>query len=308
MTRLRDERSSWSAPEMDLLSMLAHGEDTRHMDPMTFLGNLMLLIVGGNDTTRNSISGGVFALNLFPDEERKLRADPSLIPNMVAEIIRWQSPLTYMRRTALEDVELGTKTIRRGDKVAMWYLSGNRDEAVFEDADRLLIDRANARSHVSFGYGLHRCMGNRLAEMQLRGCGRRSCRGSPGSRWSRRPCGRATSSSGATRTCRLSCTPTECGALATARSLRLPSGAWPEHRDALAIGLVRRILAPAFLAAGFEHGHAAYPGEQHVRIRVRSSLPTASRQEPRPRSGRCRARARFRRNSSDAATRPRALP
>ena len=168
MTRLREERRAWSAPGMDLLSMLAHGEDTRDMDPMTFLGNLMLLIVGGNDTTRNSISGGVFAMNLYPEEARKLRADPSLIPNMVAETIRWQTPLTYMRRTALDDVELGGRMIRRGDKVAMWYLSANRDESVFKDGDRFLADRENARSHVSFGYGLHRCMGNRLAEMQLR--------------------------------------------------------------------------------------------------------------------------------------------
>ena len=168
MTDLMDERRAWPEARMDLLSMLAHGEATKDMDPMTFLGNLLLLIVGGNDTTRNSISGGVFALNLFPEEHEKLRADPSLIPNMVAEIIRWQTPLSYMRRTASEDVELGGKTIRRGDKVAMWYLSGNRDEAVFDDADRLRIDRENARSHVSFGYGLHRCMGNRLAEMQLR--------------------------------------------------------------------------------------------------------------------------------------------
>jgi cytochrome P450 len=165
---LRDERAHWPEPGMDLLSMMAHGEHTRDMPRMEFLGNLLLLIVGGNDTTRNSISGGVLALNRFPDEYAKLRADPGLIPNAVAEIIRWQTPLTYMRRTAVEDVELGGKTIRAGDKLAMWYLSGNRDAAVFEDADRLIVDRANARSHVAFGYGLHRCMGNRLAEMQLR--------------------------------------------------------------------------------------------------------------------------------------------
>ena len=135
---------------------------------MEFLGNLVLLIVGGNDTTRNSISGSVWALNQFPDEYDKLRNAPELIPNMVAEVIRWQTPLTHMRRTALEDVEFEGKTIRKGDKVVMWYVSGNRDEAVFKDADKLIIDRPNARAHVSFGFGLHRCMGNRLAEMQLR--------------------------------------------------------------------------------------------------------------------------------------------
>ena len=90
----------------DLISMLAHGEDTRHMAPFEFLGNLILLIVGGNDTTRNSISGGVLALNENPDEYRKLRENPAIIPNMVSEIIRWQTPLTHMRRTATQDTEL----------------------------------------------------------------------------------------------------------------------------------------------------------------------------------------------------------
>ncbi|MEM1247307.1 MAG: cytochrome P450 [Acidobacteriota bacterium] len=152
----------------DLLTMLAQNSDTRDMPPMELLGNVMLLIVGGNDTTRNSISGGVLALNQYPAEYEKLRRDPSLVPNMVAEIIRWQTPLAHMRRTALEDVEFHGKTIRKGDKVVMWYLSGNRDEEVFERADELIIDRNNARAHVSFGFGIHRCMGNRLAEMQLR--------------------------------------------------------------------------------------------------------------------------------------------
>jgi cytochrome P450 len=136
--------------------------------PMELLGNLMLLIVGGNDTTRNSISGGVLALNQYPEEYQKLREQPELIPNMVAEIIRWQTPLTHMRRTALTDTELGGKSIRAGDKVVMWYLSGNRDEHVFAGADALRIDRTNARSHMSFGFGIHRCMGNRVGEMQLR--------------------------------------------------------------------------------------------------------------------------------------------
>lgn len=156
-------------PSADLISMLAHNEATKELnkDPITMLGTILLLIVGGNDTTRNSISGGVAALNQYPGEYDKLRADQTLIPNMVAEMIRWQTPVIHMRRTALEDVELGGKTIREGDKVIMWYLSGNRDETVFEDADRLIIDRPNARRHVSFGFGVHRCMGNRLAELQL---------------------------------------------------------------------------------------------------------------------------------------------
>ena len=167
--QLWQERAA-AEPKFDLISMLAHGESTKDLisDPMKLLGNIILLIVGGNDTTRNSISGGVIALNEYPDEYQKLRDDVALIPNMVSEMIRWQTPVIHMRRTALKDFDLNGKDIKKGDKVIMWYLSGNRDESVFPDADRLIIDRENARQHVSFGFGVHRCMGNRLAEMQLR--------------------------------------------------------------------------------------------------------------------------------------------
>lgn len=153
---------------IDLISMMAHNPDTQNMDPMEYLGNLILLIVGGNDTTRNSLTGGVYFLNQFPQEYDKLRANPGLIAKMVPEIIRYQTPLAYMRRTALEDIVIGGKTIRKGDKVAMWYVSGNRDEEVIDQADEFIIDRVNPRHHLSFGFGIHRCMGNRLAEMQLR--------------------------------------------------------------------------------------------------------------------------------------------
>ena len=152
----------------DLISMLAHGENTRDMQPMEFLGNLILLIVGGNDTTRNSISGGVLALNMFPEQYEKLRNDHSLVQSMVPEIIRWQTPLSHMRRTATEDVELRGKTIRKGDRVVMWYVSGNRDEHAIDNPHEFIIDRERPRHHLSFGFGIHRCMGNRLAEMQLR--------------------------------------------------------------------------------------------------------------------------------------------
>ncbi len=157
-----------AAPQNDLISMLAHGESTRNMDRMEYLGNLILLIVGGNDTTRNSISGGLYALNQFPEQFDKLRGHPEMIPNMVPEIVRWQTPLAHMRRTALEDVELGGKTVKAGDKVVMWYVSGNRDESVIENPDAFIIDRERPRQHLSFGFGIHRCVGNRLAEMQLR--------------------------------------------------------------------------------------------------------------------------------------------
>ena len=155
-------------PKNDFISLMAHDPKMAQQHPMELLGNLMLLIVGGNDTTRNSMSGGVLALNEFPAEYDKLRADPSLIPNMVSEIIRWQTPLAYMRRTAMEDTEVGGKKIKKGDKLAMWYVSGNRDESVIERANEFLIDRPNVRKHLSFGFGIHRCMGNRMAEMQIR--------------------------------------------------------------------------------------------------------------------------------------------
>jgi cytochrome P450 len=154
-------------PRNDLVSMLAHSEATRNLNPKEFLGTLVLLIVGGNDTTRNSISGGLLALSRNPAEYQKLRENPALIPSMVPEIIRYQSPIAHMRRTALADAELGGKRIRKGDKVVMWYKSGNRDADAIEHPDSFIIDRARPRQHLSFGFGIHRCVGNRLAELQL---------------------------------------------------------------------------------------------------------------------------------------------
>ena len=166
-TRLWNERVN-ASPGSDLISMMAHNPETRNMTPQEFMGNLVLLIVGGNDTTRNSMTGGLLALHNNPAEWDKFRKDPSLIDNMVSEIIRWQTPLAHMRRTALQDTELGGKHIKKGDKVVMWYLSGNRDEEAIPNASQFIIDRPRARQHLSFGFGIHRCVGNRLAEMQLR--------------------------------------------------------------------------------------------------------------------------------------------
>ena len=166
-TRLWNERVN-APPKTDLISMLAHGPATRNMPPLEFLGNLVLLIVGGNDTTRNSMTGGLLALSRYPEEWAKLRANPALVDSMVPEIIRWQTPLPHMRRTAVADIELGGQTIRKGDKVIMWYLSGNRDERMIADPERLIIDRPRPRQHLSFGFGIHRCVGNRLAELQLK--------------------------------------------------------------------------------------------------------------------------------------------
>jgi cytochrome P450 len=166
-TRLWNERVN-APPKTDLVSMLAHGPSTRHMTPLEYMGNLVLLIVGGNDTTRNSMTGGLLALHDNPEQWHKLRANSKLLDSLVPEIVRWQTPLAHMRRTAVQDIELGGKPIKKGDKVAMWYLSGNRDDSAIEHADRFIVDRARPRQHLSFGFGIHRCVGNRLAELQLR--------------------------------------------------------------------------------------------------------------------------------------------
>jgi cytochrome P450 len=167
MSGLWNERVN-AEPRNDLLSLMAHSEATRDMDPDNLMGNIILLIVGGNDTTRNTMTGSVLALNENPEQYRKLREDPGLVDSMVAETIRWQTPLAHMRRTALVDTEIGGKRIRKGDRVVMWYISGNRDEEVIERPDEFIIDRARPRIHLSFGFGIHRCVGMRLAELQLR--------------------------------------------------------------------------------------------------------------------------------------------
>src|SRR4051812_6464845 len=166
-TNLWNQRVN-APPTGDLISMLAHGEATRNMEPREFFGNIVLLTVGGNDTTRNTISGSILALNQNPDQYKKLRENPGLIPSMVSETIRWQTPLAHMRRRCLQDFEFGGKTIKKGDKVIMWYVSGNRDDEVIDNPNAYIIDRERPRTHISFGFGIHRCVGNRLAELQLK--------------------------------------------------------------------------------------------------------------------------------------------
>jgi cytochrome P450 len=165
-TKLWNERVN-AEPSFDLVSLMAHNPATRAMGLDQYRMNVSLLIIGGNDTTRNTISGSIYALNKFPAEYRKLTDNPALVPSLVSEAIRWQTPIAHMARVANHDTEFGGKTIRKGDRVVMWYVSGNRDERVIADPYAFIVDRERPRTHISFGFGIHRCVGNRLAELQL---------------------------------------------------------------------------------------------------------------------------------------------
>ena len=162
------ERRRAEPPRMDFLSLMALSPHSQNYTQSEMVGDLGVLLVGGNDTTRNTISGSIYLLDRNPEENAKLRANPKLIPSMVSETIRWQTPLTHMARRATQDVEIKGKVVPTGDRVVMWYVSGNRDEDKVQNGAAYIIDRKNPRQHLSFGFGIHRCLGNKLAELQLR--------------------------------------------------------------------------------------------------------------------------------------------
>jgi cytochrome P450 len=163
------DRKAATPGEHDLISVMLKSDAMSHMSEYEFMGNLILLIVGGNDTARNSMSAFAYGLDKFPDQRAILEQnhDPELAINAMHEILRWQTPLSHMRRTATEDTDLFGHQIKQRDKIALWFASANRDESVFPNADKILVERENARRHLAFGYGIHRCVGARVAEMQL---------------------------------------------------------------------------------------------------------------------------------------------
>ena len=165
------DRKAENPGKHDLISIMLQSDAMKHMSEYEFMGNLILLIVGGNDTTRNSMSAFAYGLDKFPDQRAILEQNhsPELAVNTMHELLRWQTPLAHMRRTATEDTELFGHQIKKRDKIALWYASANRDEEIFPDGDSIIVERENARRHLSFGYGIHRCVGARVAEMQLTG-------------------------------------------------------------------------------------------------------------------------------------------
>jgi len=155
-------------PTGDIASLLANAEiDGVPVPFRDFIGNLILVLVGGNETTRNSISHSVAAFAADPGQWDLIRQDRDVLKTAAPEMVRFASPVMHMRRTAMEDTTVGGQAVAKGDKVVLWYISANRDENVFPDADRLLVTRKGAQ-HVGFGAGQHVCVGSRLAEMQLR--------------------------------------------------------------------------------------------------------------------------------------------
>ena len=156
-------------PREDLLTVIAHSQLDNEVLPQEYLdGSWLLIIFAGNDTTRNSLSGTIKLMTEFKDQRAMVLNDPSLIPAMSDEALRMVSPVKHMRRTALEDTELNGQRIAKDEKVVMWYGAANRDPSIFPDPDKFDLTRDNVSKHLAFGYGVHKCLGQRVAQMQLR--------------------------------------------------------------------------------------------------------------------------------------------
>ena len=156
-------------PREDLATLLVNarinGEPLSETDLLSYFSNM---IAAGNETTRSSLAGAIWAMDVYRDARQQLLDDPAKLPGAIDEILRWFTPVYHMARTAKRDVEIGGQTVREGERVAMLYGAGNHDPAVFPDPHRLDILRANASRNLSFGHGIHHCLGWRLGTMQLR--------------------------------------------------------------------------------------------------------------------------------------------
>ena len=157
------------SPTDDLMSVVANTKiEGGELPPELLDGFFLLMVIAGNETTRNTLTGGLMALTDNPEEREKLLKDPSLISNATDEMLRWVTSVIYFRRTATKDTNIRGQDIKAGDKVVMWYGSANRDEDIFEDGHLFRVDRDNAKKHLAFGAGEHLCLGNRLGHMQIR--------------------------------------------------------------------------------------------------------------------------------------------
>ena len=162
---IEDRRKS---PRDDLATVLAHGQvDGQPMGPLETFGYYLIAFTAGHDTTKNALAGGMNALIENPGELARLRRNPSLVPLAVEEVVRWATPVNYMKRTLAHDVEFRGQQLREGDQCALFYASGNRDEDIFDEPFRFRIDRDPNR-HVGFGHGEHFCLGAHLARRSQR--------------------------------------------------------------------------------------------------------------------------------------------
>ena len=156
-------------PRKDLLTVIAQSKLDGELLPQEFLdGSWLLIIFAGNDTSRNSLSGTIRLMTEFPDQRAMVLDDPSLMSKMSEEALRMVSPVMHMRRTAREDTELNGQKIAKDEKLVLWYGAANRDPDIFPDPDTFNMHRDNVEKHVAFGHGVHKCLGSRIAKMQLR--------------------------------------------------------------------------------------------------------------------------------------------